>query len=285
MDVIKVRALVCSVENKSLSKAAEEFGYTPSAMSHMTDSLENELEIKLLVRTPKGVSLTEQGKELYPKLLSLIDAEDTLLSTAEKICENKAQTLKIGTYSSISLNILPPIIKAFKKKYPNIKVSIKVENSFLGWVKDDKIDIVIADTVAQAGEVSLPIFVDEFVAVLPPNSIANKSTVTAEDLYPYPFISTHESLINHFITENKFRDIIPFDSVDDQTVISMIKEGLGIAILPALVVKKRTKGLQILKLSPTLSRTINVIYKQKDTPTSVKKFIKFINEQKTFKNI
>lgn len=83
MDTIKIKALLSAVKNKSLSKAAEEFLYTPSALSHMADSLEEELGVKILVRTSQGVSLSKEGEFLLKKLQAVIDAEKELFESAK----------------------------------------------------------------------------------------------------------------------------------------------------------------------------------------------------------
>ena len=72
MDTLKIKTILSAVENKSFSKTAEELSYTPSALSHMADSLEQELGVKLLKRTPKGVELTENGEKLKDKLQAVL---------------------------------------------------------------------------------------------------------------------------------------------------------------------------------------------------------------------
>ena len=76
MDTLKIKTILSAVENKSFSKTAETLSYTPSALSHMADSLEQELGVKLLKRTPKGVELTENGEKLKDKMQAVLDAED-----------------------------------------------------------------------------------------------------------------------------------------------------------------------------------------------------------------
>ena len=89
MEVIKARALLCAIKNRSLKKAAEELDYTPSAMSHMADSIEEELKVKILVRTHKGITLTKEGEKLLPFFEALVKAEDSLISNAESFNKNK----------------------------------------------------------------------------------------------------------------------------------------------------------------------------------------------------
>ena len=65
MDIAKIKVVLLALEKKSFSKAAEELSYTPSALSHIADSLESELGVKILNRTFTGIELTENGKIIY----------------------------------------------------------------------------------------------------------------------------------------------------------------------------------------------------------------------------
>ncbi len=91
MDTTKIKAILSAIKYKSLSKAAEEFSYTPSAFSHMADSLEDELGIKILTRTPQGIKLNKDGETLYSKLKALVKAEEELKDLAKGLA-NKKQT-------------------------------------------------------------------------------------------------------------------------------------------------------------------------------------------------
>ena len=68
MDTKKIRALLTALEKGSLTAAAEEMGYTQSGLTHMMNSLEDELGIRLLVRSKGGVRLSPAGRELLPQM-------------------------------------------------------------------------------------------------------------------------------------------------------------------------------------------------------------------------
>ena len=69
MDTFKIKAILTAVEKKSLSKAAEEYSYTPSAFSHMLTAFEEDLGVKVFSRNSTGVALTEEGEKLVAKFL------------------------------------------------------------------------------------------------------------------------------------------------------------------------------------------------------------------------
>ena len=68
MDTKKVKALLAALEKGSLTAAAEEMGYTQSGLTHMMNSLEDELGIRILVRSKGGVRLSPAGRELLPQM-------------------------------------------------------------------------------------------------------------------------------------------------------------------------------------------------------------------------
>lgn len=115
----------CKVANsKSFSKAAKGLYMTQPAVSQAIMQLERELDIRLFYRTPKGVSLTNEGSLLFEYVNSAINLIDV---GEEKILEFKNLTtgeLKIGVGDTISRYFLLPYLESFHTKYPNIKFKI-----------------------------------------------------------------------------------------------------------------------------------------------------------------
>lgn len=122
LDLYKV---FCKVgKSESFSKAARDLYMTQPAVSQAIMQLERELDIRLFNRTPKGVSLTNEGKLLFEYVNSAINLIDV---GEEKILEFKNLTvgeLKIGVGDTISRYFLLPYLEAFHNKYPNIKFKI-----------------------------------------------------------------------------------------------------------------------------------------------------------------
>ena len=274
METNKIRALLCAIEKNSLSKAAEQFSYTPSALSHATDSIEAELGVKILKRNYAGVTLTEEGKQLLPALQAFVKAEDALLASA-KILSGEAE-LRIATYSSISLQVLPELIRAFKYAHPTTKVSISVENQLENVLLSGKADVVFSDSPENGEVIWKEIKKEPFVVVVPAALFKGKKTIQREELYEYPYISTGESLLQEYFDERKFKELTRFQSVDDNSVLSMVKEELGVAVLPLLSVKKRVNGVKILKLEPAIHRSIGYSYLKKQKISAATAFISFL---------
>ena len=111
-------------KSESFSKAAKDLYMTQPAVSQAIMQLERELDTRLFNRTPKGVSLTNEGSLLFEYVHSAINLIDV---GEEKMLEFKNLTtgeLKIGVGDTISRYFLLPYLEAFHNKYPNIKFKI-----------------------------------------------------------------------------------------------------------------------------------------------------------------
>ena len=268
-DIFKIRTFVRAVELGSLSKAANELSYAPSALSHMVVSIEGELGLNLIKRTFAGIELTENGEQMMPLFQSLLKAEDNMFSKAKEL---SGQTvIKIGTYSSISKTVLPKIIKEFNLLYPKYKISIIVSDKFS--TKFNDLDIVFSDKLKNSEYEWVPLMEDEYVAVtgrdIPVKEIALK------DLNEHPFIMPQDSAVKKFC-EGKLTDVIEISSDDDTSIISMVQEGIGNTILPRLSVNTKIHKVCLTELSPKLSRTIGITYDKDNISYSAKRFVQFV---------
>lgn len=123
MNIRKYEAFVRAVELGSLSKAAEELGYTQSGISHMMQSLEDEVGFPLMVRTSAGILPNTEGEMLLPLSASccgqrVIGADIAKIKGADIGC------IRIAAYPSVATYWLPGIIALFQKDYPNVEIQI-----------------------------------------------------------------------------------------------------------------------------------------------------------------
>ena len=262
MDIQKIKVILSAIEHKSLSRAAEEISYTPSAMSHIADAIERELGVKILQRTPLGISLTPEGQEIYPHLLAIVEAEKNLLRVTNSVKTAKENHLRIGTFSSISQELLPEIISKFRLAHPEIKISVSVEDNLQDWLEYGLVDVIFADQLCFGENEWIPIKEDPFVAVFPERMLNGKKVVSKEELYDHTYISINEKLLEPYFDKTKFPNVVNFESVDNVSVLYMIKQGLGFSVLPSLMTNKKIKGIKTLKLDPPVSRTIGFAYKK-----------------------
>ena len=113
------------VEQGSFTRAAEELGYSQSAVSQNVRALEQETGVTLLSRRKDGVQLTQDGQEFYPYIQSIFQAEQALERKRQETMGLQNSLIRIGTFTSVSRNLLPPMMKRFKEKYPDVRFVLR----------------------------------------------------------------------------------------------------------------------------------------------------------------
>lgn len=273
MDTFKIKAILAVVEYGNLSRAAEEFSYTPSSFSHMLTSFEKEIGIKLFNRHSKGVSLTENGKKLIENFKEIVQTEEKFLNKIVSLKECNDNNLTIAAYSSISRSIISDILKRLKKERPEINVSVSVCDDLIDLLKKGKADIVFGDSRNFSSYEWLPIFTDKYFVVAPKGMIKEKQ-ISIEKLYNFPYIFTDDFFLTDYLNTSLFKEITVFRSYDDLSIIKAVKDGLGLTVLPELVINGITSEVDVIPLEENITRTLGITYnKEKIRVLKLEKFI------------
>lgn len=278
-------ALQKIVELGSFTKAADVLGYTQPAMSQMITSLEKELGIKLLYRSRYGVHLTIEGERLFPDIQKTISQYMSMQELAKKIRGLDTGVIRIGTISSISCHWLPNLIRQFQEHYPNVEFVLPQGDytSIPEWVRIGEADFGFVNPDAVPNVKTKFVKEGEHRAVLPLNHpLAQNPYVTLEELAKEPFLLLEEGCLSEPL--NAFHNCgleprIRLRVHDDYSILSMIEAGLGVSILPELVLRKTNYRVAILPVKPMVIRKIGLITKDKNAlPLASKYFIDFLFE-------
>ena len=97
MDIEKCRALLCIIQKGSLTAAGQALGYTPSGISRMVASLEDECGFSLLIRGRNGAFATKECEKLLPGIINMVDAQESLLSDIDRILGIETGHIEVGS--------------------------------------------------------------------------------------------------------------------------------------------------------------------------------------------
>ncbi|MCE5221271.1 MAG: LysR family transcriptional regulator [Clostridium sp.] len=282
----RYNAFMKIIETSSFTKAAKELGYTQSAISQMIHSLEEELSTTLIMRSRKGITLTPDGEEILPYIKNIYYANRELIEKHREMQGLQSGIIRIGTFSSVSSNWLPQLIKDFKEMYPSVQFELKQGDytSISIWVKEGGVDFGFVNPDAVSGLTTVPLKRDEMLAVLPiDHPLSSYNKVTLEELSYEPFILLDEGQLSsplEIFKKNNLYPNVQYQVHDDYTIMSMIEKGLGIAILPKLILHRLHYSIVTKEVSPQIFRTIALAYKDKNIlPIASRYFIDFIIEQ------
>jgi DNA-binding transcriptional LysR family regulator len=281
-------AFIKAIETGSFTKAAEVLGYTQSAISQMVHSLEEELSTTLILRSRTGITLTPDGEEFLPYIKNIYQSHRELLEKKKEMEGLQSGLIRIGTFSSVSCHWLPGLMKDFKELFPAVHIELHQGDytDIFNWIKEGSVDFGFVNPKAVTKLTTVPLQEDEMLAVLPiGHPLASHTKISLQELTNDPFILTDEGEISEPLTifkENKVEPNIQYRVYDDYSIMSMIEQGLGISILPKLVLSRCPYNLVMKSISPTVVRTISLAYKDKRVlPIASRYFIDFIIDRYT----
>lgn len=284
MDSSKFFALLKSVEYGSLTKAADELGYTQAGLTHMMNRLEKEIGITLLQRTKSGVSLTIDGETLLPTIKNFTEQGLELEKAIRNIKESNDTVIRIASYASITNHWLPLIISKFSKDFPNVRFEINAGNldDIYRLVSNSEIDLGFTSKQDILHGDWIPLQNDKLFAVLPPDCKTEGETVPASIFNNKQFFMPTYGFdydIDKTLKNNNINPIINRTSLDDATIVSMVSHGLGYTILPELVLKGMTGSFIAKPIEPYSFRELGILIKSKNTlsPTA-HKFINYCKQ-------
>lgn len=279
-------ALQKIVELGSFTRAAEALGYTQSAMSQMIASLEEELSIKLLIRSRTGARLTLEGAELYPYVERLVYQYWAALEKANEIKGLETGVVRMGTLASISVHWLPGLLRDFQARYPGVEFVIHQGDytSIQEWIKTGAVDFGFVNPKAVSGLETLVLKEGAMLAVLPEgHPLAELEAVPLELLAQEPFILLEEG--HYYEPLEGFRSLgvtpnIKYTIHDDYAIMTMVEAGLGVSILAELILHRTNYRLALRPTVPAVSRTIAVGYRDRNSlPIASKYFIDILTKR------
>lgn len=258
MSINKYGAFAAVAELRNITKAAEHLGYTQSGVSHLVSALEADLGIPLLLRSKAGTVLTPEGAELLPYIRRVLEAEQDVRSRVDDLRGVTAGKLRIGTFSSVAIHWLPKILAAFSAQYPGVEVSVingtysVVEEALL----DNTIDCGFV-TLPSKSEFTVTSLVRDRLLVVAAqgHGFGSRSSLTPQELVEQTFIVPAEG--SNYDIGKLFAQagVVPRTSLninDDYAAVAMVQQGLGITILPELMVQNLPmKGLVSIPLRDT----------------------------------
>ena len=286
MSIQKYQVFLHVMEAGSISRAAEGMGLTQSAVSHSLSSLEEEFGFRLLTRSRSGVRLSSEGKRILPAIRDILSAEERLRETVSSLHGLSTGTIRVASFSSVAVHWLPAMLKAFQERYPQIRFKLlngdyhDVEQ----WLEEGAVDLGFVSLPTRAPGKVTPLMEDRLLVILPKDHpLASLPSFPIGYARQETFISLLESSdhdLRRALDAEGIRPHIRFITKDDYAIIAMVEQGLGIAIMPELLLRGRTENIAALELKPQASRTIALaVTEQGQQSPAARMFADFVIER------
>lgn len=261
----QLRILIAVADHQNFSEAALQLQISQSAVSHAIAALEEELGIVLVSRGRHGATLTPAGDRILCHAQQMMQVLDRIGKEAQLAKGLQGGHVRVAAFRSVATHLLPPAIAQFRKKFPSINAVITEHPDYIATekaVREGKADLCITYLPTSAEFETWELFRDEYVVLVPP-SLSLSPPLTWELLSQHPLILGPDNdacsilVQKHFSKWGKSLEAA-HRFTEDSTIISMVAQGLGIAILPRLAAEPLSKEMQVFSLPNRLERVIGV---------------------------
>lgn len=284
LNVLKYMAFIKTVETGSFTKAAEKLNYSQSGVSRMIHDLEKEWNLTLLERNRSGVKLTSEGFRILPYAKSLCEEYRKLQMQVDDLHGLQSGIIRIGTISSIATHWLPNIIKAFQKDYPGIDYELLLGDytEIEEWIREGRVDCGFTRTPTCPDFDTEFLEQDRLLAIFPEDHPLTKlDKVPLAALCEEPFMLLEKGAkaeISEVFERNGLTPRVHFTTWDDYAVMAMVESGLGISMLPELILKRMQYKIVAKELDVPAKRNIVVALRDRKTASlAVKRFLEYLN--------
>lgn len=283
MNIQKYMSFVKTVEYGSFTKAAEILNYSQSGISRMIADLEKEWKVTLLERNKGGVRLTSEGVELLSYAKNLVDDYEKLQMQVDDLNGLQSGLIRIGTLSSIATHWLPNIIKEFQKDYPHIDYELLLGDytEIEEWISEGRVDCGFLRLPTNPEFETIFLEQDKLMAIIPENHpLADCEKFPVKALCEEPFMLLEKGAkaeVSEIFEQNGLTPKVHFTTWDDYAIMSMVESGLGISILPQLILKRIPYKIIAKELDVPAYRDIGLAFRNKKTASlAVKRFLDYL---------
>ena len=286
--LLKYLAFVKTVEKGSFTKAAEELHYAQSSVSKMIADLEREWGMTLLERSKTGVCLTSAGEQILPFLRKTLRRYDELAAQISRMNGLETGVVRIGTFSSVAINWLPNVFSKLQKDYPGIEYEMLLGDydEVERWIDEGRVDCGFLRLPTAGDFDAVPLKQDAYQVVLPVgHPLAQKEAISADDLNDQPFLLLEhggKTEVSNLLSAYHAHPDIRFTTWEDFAIMAMVEKGLGISILPELILRRVPYRMEVRPLAQPYYRVIGLVMKNRAHLTpAVQKFMEYLPFRET----
>ena len=284
-NIQKMQALLETVRTGSFTRAAESLSYSQSGVSRMVADLETDWGFKVLERSRDGVALTQDGKQVMPAVEALCDEFGRLRTRIDEIRGLVRGKICIGTFSSVATHVLPGVVERMHARHPAVEFELLMGDysEIERWVSEGRCDLgVIPRAPKREGLVGDVLLHDELMAVAPAQSeLASLNAISLAELAAHPFMLLERGQDDEItpLFERAGVDLdAKFSTWDDYAIMAMVEKGLGVSILPALILRRNPYAIATRPLSSAATRTIYAIHRKEGLSLAARAFLDLLVE-------
>lgn len=287
MDFKQLTYFITVVDEGTISAAAKKLHMTQPPLSTQIKLLENEIGCLLFERGPRSIRLTDAGRIMYDRAVSLLRMSSLMQEELKEYQHGSQGTLRLGIVSSVSSTSFCRWIQDFHNKYPNIYFEISEANTYqlLEKLRDGFIELAIVRTPFPTGDFQCIPLKEEYIVAAGHKSFFQSFSekIPVEELSRIPLILYRrwEPIISEIFHSRDLQLTIFCKNDDARTTAFWADAGLGVGILPEAAVTLFRHPDTIWKPidDPRLTSSISIIRSKNSYLSAIAKtFIEYLQD-------
>ena len=258
------------------TRAADELHVAQPSVSQQIRKLEDELGVRLFHRMKRGVALTPAGETLLPWARRILADVDQARAEVQELTGLRRGRLAVGATPSVSTTLLPAALATFHARYPGVALTLREAGSgdLVGQLEQGELDLaVIILPIRHRILKTTPLLEEELILAVPVgHELADRSSVAIAELRDVPLVMFREGYDLREATlaacrRAGFEPRLALDGGEMDSVLRCVAAGLGVAVVPSMVIEPdgAVRGVRV--TPPRLTRTLALAHRR-DRPLS-----------------
>ncbi|WP_075981749.1 LysR substrate-binding domain-containing protein [Bacillus massilinigeriensis] len=291
MELRQIEYFIEVAKREHVTEAAHNLHIAQSAISRQIVNLEAELGVDLFIRDGRNVKLTPIGSRFLEHMEEAMQVIKNAKREVVEFLDPLKGTIRIGFSSSLAVYMLPTVLSAFRKEYPDVKILLSQQSYrlLIDSVSSGEIDLALLGPVPShekkvEGEA---LFLEKLVALLPSSHpLATSSALHLRDLQNESFVLFRKGFVLHKMVVNAcqmvgFTPKVSFEGDDIDAIKGLVSAGLGVTVIPEITLIDSLPRLtvQVPIVEPEITRSVGyIISNQRNILPTIKLFLDFCKD-------
>lgn len=272
-DLTDLRLFVAIADAKNLTRGAERVHLAPSSASHRMRSLEASMGTPLLIREPRGISLTRAGDALLRHARQVLAQLEQMHADLTPYAKGVRGHVSLWANTHATHAFLPDSLSTFLQRHPQVTITLEEHTSpeVVLAVARGEVDVgVVADTVEGAEVELIPYRADRLVLIAPTDHpIAQWPNALFAEVLDYPFVMLHAGSAIHTFTMNAAAALgrhlqVRIQVRSFEAVCRMVSAGVGLGLVPRSALTERAPLAVVELEEPWAQRDLKVCVRKRE---------------------
>jgi DNA-binding transcriptional LysR family regulator len=284
MELRQLEHFLAIAEDESFTRAARRLGYVQSALSVSVRSLERELDVKLFDRTTHRVRLTDAGRSLLPAARSTLASAQAMREEAAAVNGVIRGRLRIGAMQALTVVNLPRLLGRFHREHPEVEITMRPAAGgaaeLVREVAEGKLDLAVVAVADRPKGIRVVPLASERLLLTSGQSDPARAAKSVHlhkpmdlrELAEASFVDFPTGWIVRTLVDRAFAALalhrhVAIEVADVPACKQLIREGLGVALLPESIIAADSAGLQTRDVTPVLRWEVSAVLRDGADPS------------------